>query len=203
MFPPMIINDLSFSPGAEPTPTLLSKINGNNYSDFVFVNYGADSVDIVFTTTNDELYSLKSYPTEPDSRPIFVSVADVNQDDKLDIIVANSNTNNVGVLLNYGNEKFGPQTTYSTGDNSNPRCVSISDLNGDSYPEIIVANHNSHNVGILVNYGNGTFSLQKTYSTGPISYPRFVSVIDVNDDNRPDIIVANSMTNNVGVMLAV
>ncbi|CAF2028830.1 unnamed protein product, partial [Rotaria magnacalcarata] len=38
-----------------------------------------------------------------------------------------------------------------------------------------------------------------TYSTG--SYPISVAVVDVNSDNKPDIIVANAYSNTVGVLL--
>jgi hypothetical protein len=81
--------------------------------------------------------------------------------------------------------------------------VPVVDLNGDNKPEIIVANTNNDTVGIFVNYGNGIFLLEKLYSTGPGSNPQFVSVVDVNGDDKPDIIVTNSGTSSsVGIMLA-
>ncbi len=185
-----------------PTSPSVVDINDDSKPDIIFANLDGHTVGILFNFGNGTFHSLTTYSTGSESKPKFVSVVDVNQDDKLDIVVANSNTNNVGILLNSGNGTFLPQNTYSTGVNSSPQCVSVVDLNGDKNPEIIVANMNSNNVSIFVNYGNGIFLLEKTYSTGPGSKPRFVSVIDINDDDKPDIIVANSMTNNVGVMLA-
>ncbi len=44
------------------------------------------------------------------------------------------------------------------------------------------------------------FAAQTTYSTD--SGPQSVAVADVNGDNKPDIIVANSGSNNVGVFLS-
>ncbi|CAF4303580.1 unnamed protein product, partial [Rotaria magnacalcarata] len=43
------------------------------------------------------------------------------------------------------------------------------------------------------------FAAQTTYSTG--STPRSVNAVDVNGDGKPDIIVANYGSNNVGVLL--
>jgi hypothetical protein len=129
-------------------------------------------------------------------------VVDVNSDNNPDIIVVNYNGNNVGVLLNIGDGTFLPQTTYSTGSNSNPRSVSVVDINCDNKPDIIVANCGNDNVGILLNSGDGTFLPQTTYSTGSGSNPQSVSVIDVNNDNKLDIIAANSGTNTIGVLLA-
>ncbi|CAF2169183.1 unnamed protein product, partial [Rotaria magnacalcarata] len=46
---------------------------------------------------------------------------------------------------------------------------------------------------------NTTFTAQTTYSTG--SNPRSLTAVDVNGDGKPDIIAANSGSNNVGVLL--
>jgi hypothetical protein len=188
--------------GSGATSPSVVDVNDDNYPDIIFANNGGNTVGVLFNVGDGTFDSLTTYPTGSESQPTFVSVVDVNQDDKVDIVVANSNKNNVGILLNSGDGTFLPQTTYSTGNDSNPRCVSVADLNGDNKPEIIVANHDLNNIGILVNIGNGRFLLQKTYSTGSDSNPRFVSVIDVNGDHKPDIIVANSEEDNVGVMLA-
>ncbi|CAF4911856.1 unnamed protein product, partial [Rotaria socialis] len=49
------------------------------------------------------------------SKPRSLNAVDVNGDGKLDIIVANYGSNNVGVLLNIGNGSFAAQTTYPAG----------------------------------------------------------------------------------------
>jgi hypothetical protein len=188
--------------GSGATSPSVVDINDDNKPDIVFANYGTDTVGVLFNVGDGTFDSLTTYSTGSESQPTFVSVVDVNQDDKPDIVVANSNKNNVGILLNSGDGTFLPQTTYSTGNKSNPRCVSVVDLNGDNKPEIIVANHDLNNIGIFVNIGNGIFLLEKIYSTGSDSNPRFLSVVDVNGDDKPDIIVANSNTSTVGVMLA-
>ncbi|CAF4339943.1 unnamed protein product, partial [Adineta steineri] len=56
------------------------------------------------------------------------------------------------------------QTTYAAGAKS--WSVSIIDVNNDNKSDIIVANYNSNNVGVLLNTGNGTFSAQTAYSVG-------------------------------------
>ena len=54
---------------------------------------------------------------------------------------------------------FLSQTTYSTG--TNPHGVAVVDVNSDNKADIIVANRGSNNVGVLLNTGNGTFTLKR------------------------------------------
>ena len=189
--------------GSDSNPAAISvvDVNSDNKSDIIVANSGTNNVGVLLNSRNGTFLSQTTYSTGSNSNPQAVFVADINNDRKPDIIVANSGSNNVGVLLNSGNGTFLLQTTYSTGSGSEPLSVSVADVNGDSKPDIIVANTGLNNVGVLLNFGNGTFLTQTTYSTGSNSGPIFVAVADVNNDNKPDIIVANYGTDNVGVLL--
>jgi hypothetical protein len=78
--------------------------------------------------------------------------------------------------------------------------VVVADVNADNWPDVLVANRDSDNIGIFLNTGKGTFISQTTYSTG--SGPRSVIVVDVNDDDKVDIVVTNKDSNNVSVFLS-
>ena len=121
---------------------LLSQIRILTTSAF-FLNVGNG------TFSSQTFYSASSSPSG-------VTIVDVNNDNKPDIIVANSVSNNVGVLLNTGAGIFLNQIIYSTG--SMPRTVAVFDMNNDNYPDIIVTNTGSSNVGVLLNTGNGHVS---------------------------------------------
>jgi hypothetical protein len=177
-------------------------VNGDNKPDIIVVNSGKNSIGILFNTGDGTFLNQTTYPTGLDTNPRFVSVVDVNNDNKPDLIVSNYNKNNIGVHFNSDNGTFLPPTTYSTGSGSNPLSVSVVDINGDNKRDIIVVNGGKNNIGVFLNIGNGTFLPQTTYSTGSGSNPAFVSVMDVNNDNKPDFIVANSAAHNIGVLLA-
>ena len=173
-------------------------VNSDNKPDIVVANEGLNNVGVFFNAGNGTFLAQTTYSTGTNSAPYSVAVADVNSDNKPDIIVANYGSNNVGVLLNALNGTFLTQTTYPTGPNSEPSSVAVVDVNSDNKPDIVVANYNT--VGVFLNADNGTFLNQTTYSTGTNSEPYSVAVVDVNNDNKPDIVVANTNSNNVGVL---
>lgn len=189
--------------GSGPTSVALADLSGDNKSDIVVANSGTNNVGVLLNTGNGTFLNQTTYTTGAGSTPRVVTTADVNGDNKLDIVVANSGTNNVGVLLNAGNGTFLNQTTYSPGATSGPRGVAVGDVNGDGQPDIVTANTGSNNVGVLLNAGNGTFLNVVTYTAGSTSAPRGVTIADVNGDGRPDIIAANSGSFTVGVFLNV
>jgi len=117
----------------------------------------------------------------------------------LDIVVANYGDKTVGVLLGYGNGSFEDQTTYSTG--SEPLFVVTGNFNKDTLLDIVLANSADNHVGLLLGYSNIAFVKQMMLETGDGSRPRAFAISDFNNDDRMDIDIANSGTNNVGIFL--
>ena len=100
-----------------------------------------------------------------------VAVADVNGDGKPDLMVTtecvssscgNSANGIVGVLLGNGDGTFQTAVSYDSGVYAAP-SVAVADVNGDSKPDLLVANpcasSNCDNgaVGVLLGNGDGTF----------------------------------------------
>jgi hypothetical protein len=136
-----------------------------------------------------------------------VAVADLNGDGIPDVVVTNSEPNidqefTVGVLLGNGDGTFQPAQTYGTGGTF-PHQVIIADVNGDSKPDLVIANQCGPNlpvcrspygsVGMLLGNGDGTFQAAKYYHSGG-GYADGIAVGDVNGDGNLDLVVANSCT---------
>ncbi len=198
-------NDLvtySTGSGSNPNWMKIADVNGDNKPDIIVANSGAGNVGVLLNNGTGTFNDQVTYSTGSGSGPNFVTTGDVNGDNKPDIIFPNSGASNVGVFLNNGTGTFNDPVTYSTGSGSGPGSVTAVDVNGDNKPDIIFADYNAGDIGILLNNGTGTFNDPVTYSTGSGSGPNFVTTGDVNGDNKPDIIVTNSGASNVGVLLA-
>jgi len=129
----------------------------------------------------------------------------VNGDSKFDSVVANANSNTVGVMLGNGDGHFQPPVIYSSGGRV-PESVVVADVNGDGKPDLVAADAcgsttcASGVVGVLLGNGDGTFQAAVSYGSGGIEAVS-VAVADVNRDGRLDIVVANESNNMLGVLL--
>ena len=151
----------------------------------------------------------------------MVVVADVNGDEKPDLIVLNcgncygppsiTNPGSVGIMLGNGDGTFQKSVTYRTGTAS-PRFVVVADVNSDGKPDLVVANRCIDGgclieavVAVLLGNGDGTFQAAVAYNSGGL-FAGPVAVADVNGDRKPDLIVGNwcsdpNCDGSVGILL--
>ncbi|CAF4617841.1 unnamed protein product, partial [Rotaria magnacalcarata] len=169
--------------------------------------------------TNDDNPDI-AVPNYGSNEIVSIGAGDSNHDNRPDLIVTNNGTNNTGLFLGSGNstfdiimvtngtatidillgsfEGFINLTRFSIG--SGPQSVAVGDFNNDTRLDIIVTNHGSDYVSVLLGYGDGSFVNQSRFSAG--SYAKSVAVGDFNNDTRLDIVVVNLGTNDVSVLLA-
>jgi hypothetical protein len=87
------------------------------------------------------------YKVEYDSG--LVAIADLNGDGKLDLAVANSDSDSVSVLLGRGDGTFGASVEYRASDDV---CgVAVADFNGDGRPDIATPNCGASTVSVMLN----------------------------------------------------
>src|SRR5438876_1164607 len=82
------------------------------------------------------------------NNPSAVAIGDLNGDNQLDLVVTNTVSNTVSVLLGGGDGSFGARADFGTG--GNPVSVAIRDLNSDGKRDLVVANYNSSSVSVLL-----------------------------------------------------
>src|SRR5205814_2007980 len=89
----------------------------------------------------------QNFPVGPG--PASVAVGDFNGDGHLDLTTANTNSNDLSVLLGDGTGNFGPASFTSVG--SSPVWVAVGDFNGSGSPDLVTANSTSGTVSVLLN----------------------------------------------------
>src|SRR5262249_7122766 len=72
-----------------------------------------------------------------------------NGDGRLDLMVANLNSDTVSVLLGNGDGSF--QDSFSVNAGGYPGYVAVGDFNGDSFPDLVVLDVTFGNLTVLLN----------------------------------------------------
>nr|WP_242512256.1 VCBS repeat-containing protein [Pseudolysobacter antarcticus] len=200
----------SFSVGLHGIESVAIDINGDGRPDLATVNAIDNTVSVLVNVTppgaaTASFASQQTFATE--LAPQSIVAADVNGDGKLDLIIANTLSNSVSVLLNTTEQasavaSFSAQHSFPTG--AHPFSVAYADIDGDGKPDIIVASYKDSTVSVLRNTtmpGAATpnFATQQTFATG--GYPFWVTATDLNGDGKPDLIVADTGISAVSILL--
>ncbi|CAF3863636.1 unnamed protein product [Rotaria sp. Silwood1] len=188
-----------YATGTTPSSVAVGDLNKDTYLDIVVTNSNGESASVYLGYPKEGFLNQMRLMTGNGSRPKSFAIGYFNKDGQMDIAVANSGTNNIGIFLRYDNGSFANQITYSTG--SSPWSLAIGDFNDDLVLDIVVANRDSDNIGVFLGRGNGSFSSQKVFTIGFKSQPNMVAIGDFNNDTLLDIICANYGTNSIGVLL--
>jgi hypothetical protein len=130
------------------------------------------------------------------TQPPSNAIADLNGDGKLDVVLTDSGSANISVLLNSTTTAsaptFLPKIDFLVGG-PGTLSVAVVDVSGDGKPDIVATRPNSSSLAILINT-TAPGSMVPTFAVAgvPTAYlPYEVAVADFNGDGKPDLAVAN------------
>ena len=119
---------------------------------------------------------------------IDVAVVDWNNDEHLDLVLANRDAQQNAILLNDGNTNFNHEILFGQ-PGENTRSVAVAELTNDDYPDIVVGNIDQRN---RVYAGNGRGGFAATIDFGSENSRTYaLAIADLNNDNNLDLIVGN------------
>lgn len=210
-------------PGVYPTQIVAADFNGDGHMDLAVLNscgtgqngcyptalpLGPENVAILLGN-GDGTFNVA--PTMPATGFVSAAIAaaDLNQDGFIDLIVANSD-NTLTLLMGNGDGTFtAASSTPSTGGFTGPPLgIAVGDFNGDGAPDVAVSSSGDNGIFILLNQCAGLPAPQCTLtpkgygiSLGPGASPGPIATADMNADGFLDLVVANSGTGTVSVLL--
>ncbi len=175
----------------------IGDINNDNLSDVVIAVDGASSLLVLYQNTSGLLDPALVFPHICNTE--CAEIGDVNNDGLNDIVSAcYVNTPNSQLLLYYQNTLTNQiDTPIGIPALDSPVPIRIADLNCDGKNEVVIAHGGFQEISVFEQNSSGIIS---TYSTFNVSYASHygmyeMSVGDINNDQKPDIIFTNESGN--------
>ncbi|CAF1254661.1 unnamed protein product, partial [Adineta ricciae] len=167
---------LTLSTGVNPKP-----------SSVIGADFNKDNQQDIFNTGYFGKPTL--YSASPGSSPQGFAVGDFNNDNRLDLVVANNGNQNLGIFFGKGNRTFFEQILYTPSNSFLPVSVATSDFNNDDMSDVVTVDNANHVVYVLLSLCNGSFTVSTAYDTLFNTWPTSISIVYLNNDSELDIVV--------------
>ena len=192
---------------AGPEDIRVSDIDGDGIPDILVANYTAGSISVYRNMSTSGTINIANFVRKDftsGTGATFISVADLDNDGKQDVIVANQGENTLSIFKNIsasGNISFNGPVKIATP--STPIGIGIGDFDKNGWLDIATANHGNGTISIFTN--KGIFNSISTNNFNPRfglitgSNPITIDVADLDGDSKSDIVVGNYGSNSVSI----
>jgi hypothetical protein len=135
----------------------------------------------------------------PGRRPSAVATGDLNGDTFADMVLVNTNSKNLSILINKGDGTFFDPVNIPSGGFS-PQDVIVGFIDGDANLDLAVSNKGSGNIAFFKGDGAGNFATPVLTLT-PKFKPYALAADDINADGALDLVATSRSTSAVEVLL--
>lgn len=202
---------VDFITNLKPYYVGIHDLDGDGKPELIVSNNDSDNVSIFKNTTTTGVINASSFAAKVDfatgENPWNVAIDDFDLDGKPDLAVVNDVSNTVSVLRNQtttgsiNTASFTPAVNFATG--AFPIGIDSKDLDGDGKSDLVITNQTDNSISIFQNTSTvgsitaGSFVKIFNLSTGLDPYS--VSIGDLNNNGKPDVVVANLSSGSLSV----
>jgi len=177
---------------AGPAVAAVGDLNGDGRLDIAAL----DSQVEILAQNADGTFAAPT-PRSVLANPTDLVLADLNHDNRLDVLVSNQDSNKLSVFLANAGGGFDARVDAST--SSQPRSIAVADFNHDGNPDVAVACAGSNEVAIHFGTGNGSLGGANGFSVP--THATGLAAADLNGDGVPDLVVTGQTVQTIGVLI--
>lgn len=186
---------VDFPAGTEPIKLVAGDLDQDGKMDVVTIG-SSNTPRYLRNTSNIGTVSFASQNGAPlNNLPTDITLADIDGDGKLDLVISSGNDNTVSIFLNSSNPgaiSFAGRIAVNT--RTDPRGVAVADIDQDGKPDLLTI-HRTNILRIIQNSSTiGNVSFTNYMEVNLVDVPIDIAVGDISGDMIPDVIIANGGT---------
>jgi hypothetical protein len=188
--------------GVYPRAIAVGDVNGDGKPDIVVGGANGSLVGILKNNGNGTFAAATTIATASANNPTdALLLVDVNGDGKLDIVEAYSSgaaVHKISVFLGNGDGTF--QAEKNQALPTNPLWMAAGDVSGDGNMDLVIGDDQKNYI-VCTGFNSGVFNVQTPVSSGTADYFVGFVLVDINGDNKLDIINPNTQGKSWSVLL--
>ncbi len=208
----------TFNVGNNPVALAARDFNGDGLPDIAVANQNDNSISILLNNNKGTFIQPGTSPIllgKNETGPAAIASAVLRASTTAvptpaaDLVIANSSSNTVSVLLGNGDGTFTEATGSPFATGKQPSAIVIADFNGDGNLDFAVANKGDNSISVFEGNGSGGFT---PFPKSPFVLPNIVAgtetgpvaMVTANFRNRskPDLAVVNESSNSISILLS-
>ena len=195
--------DLVLTVGKGPAPVAIADVNHDGNLDILVANADDRTLSVLLGDGRGHFHLAPGPPVPTGEGPNDIAMGDFNRDGNLDLVIANTGTPYLTVLLGDGKGSFkpSPHSPFATTSYPHVHGVAVGDFNSDGKLDVVTDSWGHDQILLLLGDGAGNLVLPgRLFHTGKRPYQRLRSA-DFNKDGKPDVITTDMDINAVSILL--
>lgn len=192
-----------FSVGQGPGSIVIADVNHDGKLDVLVANETSGTLTMLLGDGKGHFTPAAGSPIACGKSPNDIAVGDFNGDGHVDLVIANTETPWLTILLGDGKGGFAPSPHSPFDTHSWPHVhgVAVGDFNGDGKLDVVTDSWGHNQILMFPGDGMGNLVLPgQSFPTGKRPYERLRSS-DFNKDGKPDVVTTDLDQNAVSILL--